>query len=129
MSSFNAWPVTIMPLTPAPKSIELTIKNTVGATTNPFSQQQQIYNWGSSYMAIKVSMPPMDPATASFWIVFLQNCTGMGSVFQISNTAFSEQIPAGPWNNGYWRMNSNDQTWSVNEGLVVGMEFEIRTAI
>lgn len=123
-----SWPVVVMPSEPAPKSIEPTIKNIAGASMNPFTGQQQIYDWQSSYMVLKISMPPMDPTTGAVWIAFLESCKGIVSVFQIANTTFAAQIPAGAWNNGYWRMNSNDQTWSVNEGLVVGMSFEIRTA-
>lgn len=130
MATFNGWTIVTMPTTPAPASIEITSQNIVGASLNPFTGQQQIQDWLASYVELSVTMPPLEPLVdGPAWVDFLISCKGMACVFQIANTTFSGLIPAAADTNGYWRLKNNSPKWSVNEGTIYGMTFEIREAI
>ena len=127
MSTFNGRTIVTMPSTPAPKSIESTKRSIVATSMNPFTGQQQIQDWQAGYTMLSVSMPTMDLATGTSWINFLLSCQGQSYVFAIANTTFASLVPAS--STGYWSMNTNDLKWSVNEGQVVGMQFEIREVL
>ena len=130
MASFNSWPVISMPATPAPKTIEASFESVVGVSTNPFSGQQQVYDWGANWMELKISMPPMEGViNGPAWVNFLISCNGMSAVFQIANTTWIGLIPASANVNGYWRLKTNSAQWSINDGVIYGMVFEIREAI
>jgi hypothetical protein len=129
MATFNAWPVVVMPDTPAPASIQPVFTQIVGASVNPFTGQQQVFDWQASYMELSVTMPAMSQLEAQPWVDFLISCRGMASVFQIANSTWLGLIPATANVNGYWRLKSNSVKWSVNEALLVGLEFQIREAI
>jgi hypothetical protein len=118
-----------MPPIPAPKSIEPIHQNIVAVSTNPFTGQQQVLDWNANWLEISVTMPPMPLALGQAWIDFLIACRGQANTIQISNGGFLARIPASANVNGLWRLKSNAPKWSVNEGLVVGMQFELREAI
>jgi hypothetical protein len=129
MPTFNGWTVITMPTDPAPKSIEPVSQNVVGAATNPFSGKQQIHDWNANWLELSVTMPPMDATEAAPWVDFLIACKGQACVFQLANTTFAALIPATAAVNGYWRMKRNSLKWSVNDGAIYGMQFEIGEAI
>jgi hypothetical protein len=128
-TTFNSWPIIAMPSEPAPKSIEPVFKQIAGVSENPFSGQQQIYDWAAAYMELTVTMPAMTQIDAQPWIDFLIACRGMINVFQIANAKWLAQIPTSANVNGFWRLKQNSAKWSVNDGLLVGLEFQIREAI
>lgn len=129
-TAFNGWRVVTMPSHPAPASIEPVSQNIVGVSMNPFSGDQEIQNWAASWMELSVTMPPLEPTVdGPAWVDFLISCQGQAAVFQIANATWASLIPAAADTNGYWRLKNNSPKWSVNEGTVYGMTFEIREAI
>jgi len=129
MATFNGRTIVTMPSSPAPKALEPVSQNVVGASTNPFTGQQQVYDWNANWLELKVTMPPMITIDGQAWVDFLISCKGMACVFQISNATFASMIPASANVNGYWCLKTNSPQWSVNDGVVYGLEFEIREAI
>lgn len=129
MAEFNGWTVITMPSDPAPKSIEPLAQSVVGVSTNPFTGEQQVQDWNASWLELSVTMPPMDATEALPWVDFLIACKGQACVFQLANATLASLIPAAANVNGYWRMKINSLKWSVNDGLIYGMQFDIREAI
>jgi hypothetical protein len=117
-----------MPTDPAPKSIEPAYNSAVGSVSNPFNKKQQIQDWQSSFTEIIVTIPPMTPDTALFWKAFLVACNGIANVFALP-PAVSALLPPSIGPSGYWRMKSNMSGWSVNDGLIHGLEFELREVL
>jgi len=129
MSTYNGRTIVTMPSSPAPKSIEFADNFLVAASTNPFSGQQQIQDWQSEYLEARVTLPPMAEADALAWVAFLRACRGQACVFQISNTAFAARIPSGAVPGTYWCLKTNQNKWSITDGIIYGFQFEMREAI
>lgn len=127
MSTFNGWPVVTMPSSPAPSQVEFSKQNIVSANVSPFTGQEQILDWGSSWLEATVTLPPMPAATAAAWVTFLVGCRGPVSVFQIANAKFASLTPT--LINGYWRLKTNVPKWSINEAIFYGITFDMREAI
>jgi hypothetical protein len=120
-------PVIDMPTFPAPRSIEFSLYTAVAVSTNPFTSQQQIQDWGTSFMEAVITMPPMQDADADDWLDFLVAARGPASVF--ASTAYlATRIPSTYTHTGYWRMKSIPNKWSISLGPFVGLTFEIREA-
>lgn len=128
MSTYNGWPVTSLPTTPAPKSVEPVYDYIAGASTNPFTGQQQVYDWNASYTGMTVTMPPMDSSDGMTWATALVACKGPISVFVLPE-AWGTLLPTGLVPGTYWRLKANSVKWSINDGMVYGVEFVIREAI
>lgn len=135
MPTYLGWNVITMPAKPAaPQTIEFSVVDIVAQSTSPFTGQQQIQNWGASYMEAIVSLPPLTDAQAQAWVSFLFALQGIANVFQF-NSAFVAAYPLSLNNNGsppvprYWRLKSNQRKWSVSEARLYGIQFEIREAI
>lgn len=95
MSTFNGWNVITLPSSPAPRSIEWSLNDTVGSVRSPFSLQQQISNWGASILRGSVSLPPMQKGLARPFVAFLAAAQGIASVFSIG-----DPVSTGPANPG-----------------------------
>ena len=117
-----------MPSYPPPKSIEFSRKNTVAMSVNPFSGAQQTQDWGGAWLEMTVTMQPMGEDKAKEWIDFFIALKGQSNVFQLTNSVFSYRIPDSANSTGYYRLASNDVKWSVSEGLIYGLKFDIREA-
>jgi hypothetical protein len=128
MPTYNGWTVVTIPALPVPKTIEPVYNSTVAATTNPFNAKQQIHDWQANYAEMKVTMPPMNATDGMTWAQFLISCNGPASVFTLP-TAVVALLPTGIVPGGYWRLKTNTVRWSVNEGLIYQLEFELREAI
>jgi hypothetical protein len=130
MATYLGRNIVAMPNYPAPKSIEFARQNIVGASTSLFTGQQQIQDWGASWLEADVVMPPMITATkAILWRDFLIALKGISGVFQLTNPMFLSLVPAGLVPNGYWCLKNNTQKWSVTVGQFYGFEFEIREVL
>lgn len=129
MATYNGWTIVTMPEKPAPKSVEFTRQNAVASANSPFSGQQQIQDWQSAWLEASVQLPAMNAETAADWVTFLLACKGPACVFQLSNAVFASLIPAGAVPGTYWRMKNPAQKWSITEGIIYGMQFDIREAI
>jgi hypothetical protein len=95
MSSFNGWTIVTPPATPVPRSIEWMLGDTVAANRSPFSQQQQIYNWGASILRASVSYPAMLKTEGQPWAAFLASLQGIANIFQ-----FGDPLNTAPQNVG-----------------------------
>src|SRR5581483_7527419 len=70
---------------PAPASIEWNPQDVVGATDNPFTLQQQTYDWQNSMWTASVIYPPMNLSEAAPWEAFLLQLRGVKNAFQIGD--------------------------------------------
>ena len=129
MSTYNGWTIVTMPSSPAPKSVEFTKNNIVGAAVSPFTGQQQIQDWQSGWMEASVTLPPMSATDAADWVTFLLACKGTACVFMLANTTFAGLVPSGQVAGAYWRLKNNASKWSITDGIRYGFQFEIREAI
>src|ERR1700733_9626904 len=83
---FNGWTVITPPLyPPAPKSIEMDDVDIVGASTSPFTAQQQFYDWQQARMEWSVEWPLVSPANWPAWSAFLALLRGNLNVFQFGD--------------------------------------------
>lgn len=129
MSTYNGWTIVSMPSSPAPKTVEFSTNSSVALSTSPFTAQQQIQNWGASWMEATVTLPPMTQTDAANWTAFFLACNGPACVFLLSNSTFAGLVPSGAVPGTYWRIKGNTIKWSVTEGVLFNCQFEIREAI
>jgi hypothetical protein len=114
---------------PAPESMEFTQVDPVAMVRSPFTGQQQIFDWGASWMEASVTMPPLQTADAINWVTFLRNLKGQANCFQFA-AAF---VAAYPWlldpqvtgTGLYWCLKAPARKWSLTHQRVFGMQFEI----
>lgn len=86
MSTFNGWPIYILPaFPPAPKSIEWELDDVQGSVQSPFSLQRQIFDWQSSILRGSVSYQPQTAAQFRQWMAFLAELRGINGVFSIGD--------------------------------------------
>lgn len=130
-TTYNGWPVVIMPSTPWPAGAEFAQNALVAANTNPFTGQQQTQDWQASYMEGSMSLPPMLQSQATAWVTFLKSCNGIASVFQFP-AAFAANYPESLTSDGtnqrWWRLKANQNKWSIRKASIYGISFEIREA-
>lgn len=129
MATYLGRTIIDMPSSPAPKDVEFTAIDVVGAVISPFTGQQQIQDWQSSWLEAAVTLPPMKETDAQAWVTFLKACKGQACVFQIANAEFAARIPSGSVPAGYWGLKSNTRKWSITDGIIYGFHFDIREAI
>ena len=129
MPTYNGWNVITMPSSPAPKSVEWTRQSIVAVSVSPFTGQQQIQDWNSSWLEASITLPPMTQTEALPWVNFLLSLNGQAGVFQFANALLASLIPAAANASGYWRLKSNSRKWSVGEALIYGFQFDIREAL
>ena len=86
MLTFNGWNIISMPATPAaPASVEFTAEDTVAVSISPFTGQQQVQDWGASFLEASVSLPALTHIQAQQWIAFLLALRGQANVFQLGD--------------------------------------------
>jgi hypothetical protein len=86
MLTFNGWNIIPMPATPAaPASVEFTAEDTVAVRISPFTGQQQVQDWGASFLEASVSLPALTHPQAQQWIAFLLALRGQANVFQLGD--------------------------------------------
>lgn len=86
MATFNGWSIVSLPSSPAaPATIDYTANDVVAVSVSPFTGQQQIQNWQSSWLEASVSMPPLTHSQAQAWIAFLMALQGQANVFQLGD--------------------------------------------
>jgi len=130
MATYLGRTIVILPAyPPAPESIEFTQVDPVAMTVSPFTGQQQVMNWNSTWMEASVTMPPMISADAQNWVAFLRNLKGQTGCFQFS-AAF---VAAYPWmlnptsiSGGlYWALKTPARKWSLTHHRLFGFQFEV----
>jgi hypothetical protein len=132
MSTYNGWTVVTMPTSPvAPASLEPAINAIGGSTTNPFTGQQQTYDFSASFMEISVSMPSMTKAQGQVWAAFFASCDGTQNVFTFPSNVvalFPAELTTDGTTARYWRLKANQVKWTIKTGQVYGITFECREA-
>ena len=128
MPTYLGVDIITMPSTPAsPQSIEFSVVDIVAMSVSPFTGQQQVQDWQSTFMEGSASLPPLTIAQADAWLTFLRDLKGMRNVFQFGAAfaaAYSSSIGS-----RYWRLKSNQRKWSITEARLYGIQFEFREAI
>jgi hypothetical protein len=131
MPTYNGWNVVTMPSTPpAPMSIEVQRNDIVTTNTNPFTGQQQVYDWNANFYEVSLSMPPMTASQWSSWETFFDSCKGQVCVFVVpfytlNTTVFTTDGTT----QRYFRLKTNSTKYSIQTGNIYHVVFEIRSAI
>jgi hypothetical protein len=131
-STYNGWPIVVMPSTPWPQGVEFATNSIVAANTNPFTGQQQTQDWQATFMEGSISLPPMKQTAATAWVTFLKQCNGVASVFQFPAALaaqYPETLTSDGTNQRWWRLKTNQSKWSIKIASIYGISFEIREAI
>lgn len=127
MATFNGWNIIALPAyPPAPKSIEWQLDDVVGATRNPFTQQQQAYDWGQAVLRGSLSYPFMPATIARTWMAALMAFRGVLNVFQIGDPLNSS--PQDPGASGGTVTGSGQTGFTLvtsSSGLQAGDWFQI----
>jgi hypothetical protein len=133
MSTYNGWTVQTMPSDPpAPASLEFQWNAITGATTNPFTGQQQIYDWQAHYAEASVSYASMTHTDGSAWAAFFKSLDGTACVFTFPSalcSLYPDEMTVDGTNPRYWRLKGNSIKWTIKPGQIYGVTFEIREAI
>ena len=129
---------TMTPTSPAaPAAFEWRKIALVASNVNPFNAKEQVYAWSANpYFEASVSMPPMDSATAQAWSSFITGLNGPVNtlIFPVNvcnlfpfeltyDQVFNSTNPR------IFRLKGNQVTWSVKEGRIYTLTFEIREAL
>ena len=67
------------------KDIKLTQTNTVAVNTNPWTRQQQVYDFQAGWWEADITLPPMKATVARQWFAFFSECRGQANVFAIGD--------------------------------------------
>ena len=139
MSTYLGWNVVTLPaLTTAvgtsvvPASIEPLVSQRVSASTNTFTDQQQTYNWGVGACELSVSMGAMTLAQGQAFAAFFKSCNGTSCVFQMWASLcaiFPAELTTDGSTPRYWRLKTNKPHWTIKEGKIYGVTFEVREAL
>jgi hypothetical protein len=86
MPTALGWNLITLPNDPAaPAAVDFTAYDIVAASLNPFTGQQQFYDWGGAVLEASISMPPLTHVQAQNWIAFLLSLKGTANVFQFGD--------------------------------------------
>jgi hypothetical protein len=85
MPSFLTRPLITMPSSPLPAGIEWSNNYVSSATTSPFSQQQQVYDWQAGMLEGSVSWAPLMRSEISPLLAFIAALHGVSNVFQMGD--------------------------------------------
>ena len=124
MPTYEGRNIVVIPASPpAPAHIEITQVDATAMNRSPFTGQQQVQNWGATWMEAVVTMPTLTYSQAQLWISFLRQLNGQACVFQFT-AAFVAAYPE-IGSGTYWCLKSPGRKWSLNPGKLYGMSFEI----
>jgi hypothetical protein len=90
IGSYNSASILAFPTSPAPKSIELGMNDTVAMSRSPFTGQTQTQAWpGADMWDASIALPKLNADEAAVWSAFLAECRGMLNVFYLSDPAYT----------------------------------------
>jgi hypothetical protein len=96
LATFNGFTIIPLPTVPAcPKSIEWATQNVVAMSRSPFTGQQQIYNWQSSWLEASLSYQPMTNVQFQPWGGFLMGMQGIANIFQFGDPNMLKPMGSG----------------------------------
>jgi hypothetical protein len=131
--SGQTWTTQTMPTDPiAPASFEFQHNAIVASSTNPFNAKQQMFNWNAAYKECSVSYASMTISQGQTWAVFLESLNGQLDVFRFSDAliaVYVNELTTDGSTPRYWRLKTNQVKWSVKEGSVYGVSFELREVV
>jgi len=82
----NTYNLVALPSTPGPAEIEFGMFDAIALNSSPYSLQQETQQWpGADAFDAKVTLPPMNSATAAPWRAFLAELRGQLNVFQLQD--------------------------------------------
>jgi hypothetical protein len=123
------------PSIPGVREFVLRARSTVGASTSPFTAQQQVYVHQGEWFEADVTLPPMKPDPAEDVVAFLLSLNGMEGTFLMPDLGY--RAPRGsalgaPLVNGAGQTGKTLVTdnWnvSITNLLKPGDEFQLGTA-
>jgi hypothetical protein len=77
----------------APSSVEWEETDIVSASTNPFTGQQDVFDWMAAYWMATLSFATMDNASIDYWTAFLGELRGPVNAFLCGNP--KRMVPKG----------------------------------
>lgn len=90
IGTYNNAAIIAFPTTPAPKSIELGMNDTVAMSRSPFSGSTQHFAWpGADWWDANIALPQMVGANAATWSAFLAELRGLLNVFLLSDPSYT----------------------------------------
>jgi hypothetical protein len=103
IANFGGWNIVNIPTSPALSSLEFTAVDTVAVSVSPFSNNQQVQDWQSSFLTASATLPPMTNAQAQPWIAWNLQLHGRANTFQLGDPLMTspQGSPSGtPLTNG-----------------------------
>lgn len=88
-----SYPLTIP--TTGIRSVTFRQRNVVGASTSPFTGQQQLVRHQGAWWEAEIRLPPMKRADAEEWVGFLASLKGRWGTFRLGDPAGAS--PRGTW--------------------------------
>jgi len=73
-----------IPNTTSFSQINMMAKSTVGLTTSPFTNTQQVYKWSGEYWEADIRTKPMKREDAEYWISFMLKLKGVYGTFLVN---------------------------------------------
>jgi hypothetical protein len=130
----NTWTTQTLPSTPAaPTSMEFAQNAIVASSNNPFTSQQQMFDWGVTYKEVSISYGTMTSTTAQAWLTFIESLRGPKCVFCFGSTVcamYPNELTTDGTAPRYFRLKTNSVKWAVAPGGVyTGFTFECREVI
>lgn len=77
--------IVTMPSSPNFATSDWTLVRTIGLTISPFTGQQKTQEFGNTFWAAQLTLPPMRRSQAALWQSFLVNCKGPANSFQLGD--------------------------------------------
>ena len=99
---------------------------------NPFSGYQQVYDWGSKFFEVSVSMPFMITSVALLWATFIESLNGVTGVFQFGAAicaAYPNELTSDGTTPRYWCLKNNKVQWTRKLGGFMSLTFECREVL
>lgn len=125
--------ITIPSSPPAPASLDVVLVNPASMVRSPFTGQQSVFSWGTSWLECQAYMPALTNAQAQLWFAFFAALKGPANTFQFT-AAFVAAYPwllqsGSPLTTIVWRLKSSSQPMSLLRERVFGVSFEAIQAL
>ena len=76
IGNFKGSPIIATPTNIGFREVEWEAMDIVAVANSVFTGQQQVQNWGASYLSATITLPPMKRPLANAWIAFMLECQG-----------------------------------------------------
>jgi hypothetical protein len=90
-ATFNGWNIVPMPSSPAIRSVNFTLSDTVGEVSSPWTSQSQFQEWvGGDSWALDIQFPPIKSSQIGAWRAWLAALRGKKNVFRCGDPLFKQ---------------------------------------